>query len=514
LSNFLGGFASNSVLPVIDGVNVFVGDTAYTVDEGGFWQAVQPTAPPGATPVWAYIDTLRGAPGPQGEPGVGAPGPQGQVGPPGAVGARGPQGPAGATSFSYLSTALAMPEVSTAPTTVAVTDSSWMNPGTLVYIPGLGTMTVVGTPPDLHTVNLANSGDPLNQPVGTTVQGGTMIAPASQRGPAGPQGALGPPGPPGPQGVSGTSVYTTLAQSLTVPPVASSATAFVVSAAAFGVGQIVYVAGGDYFSVSSVDTTSNSLTLVNQGYPGGAAPGTVLPVGATVSGTGPQGAQGPAGPQGPQGVQGITGVAPTGTILMYGAHTAPGGWLVCDGSAVSRTGFSALFAIISTTYGNGDGTSTFNLPNLQSRFPLGASADGTSYPLAKTGGEVNHTLIAAELASHTHSATATASDGGGHNHLGHTAGHNHSDSGHQHGYQTAIGAGTSFAANQPGGWLFGGTQTAVGYANITGVGDLGQYTDIGHVALSVAVTVAANTGGGAAHNNMPPYQVVNFIIKT
>jgi microcystin-dependent protein len=365
-------------------------------------------------------------------------------------------------------------------------------------------MTVVGSPPSANTVKLANSGDPNNQPVGTTVQGGTAIMPASQRGPAGPQGGAGPQGPPGPQGVSGSSVYTTLSQSLTVPPVASSATAFVVTAAAFGVGQIIYVAGGDYFSVQSVNTSNNSLVLVNQGYPGGAAPGAVLPVGATVSGTGPQGPQGPVGPQGPQGVQGITGVAPTGTILMYGAATAPGGWLICDGSAVSRTGFSALFAIISTTYGIGDGVSTFNLPNLQNRSPLGASG---SYALASMGGEATHTLAYGEMPAHGHNATA--SDGGGHQHWCHTVAHTHYDNGHTHTYQTALGAGNNFASGS--GWLFGGTTTGTGYAQLTTIGDLGANSDNQHVSISVGIDIQ---GSSLAHNNMSPYLALQFIIKT
>src|SRR6185437_10157966 len=66
-----------------------------------------------------------------------------------------------------------------------------------------------------------------------------------------------------------------------------------------------------------------------------------------------------------------------GIILIYGSTTAPSGWLNCDGSAVSRTTYASLFAIIGTSYGAGDGVSTFNLPNLQQRFPLGKATSGT-----------------------------------------------------------------------------------------------------------------------------------------
>lgn len=71
---------------------------------------------------------------------------------------------------------------------------------------------------------------------------------------------------------------------------------------------------------------------------------------------------------------GQTYLVPTGAILPYGGATAPSNFLLCDGSAVSRTTYVDLFAILSTNYGVGNGTTTFNLPNLKGRFPLGYSA--------------------------------------------------------------------------------------------------------------------------------------------
>lgn len=65
-------------------------------------------------------------------------------------------------------------------------------------------------------------------------------------------------------------------------------------------------------------------------------------------------------------------VMPSGTIMQYAGATAPTGYLICDGSAVSRTTYATLFAVTSTTYGVGNGSTTFNLPNLQSRLPIGA----------------------------------------------------------------------------------------------------------------------------------------------
>jgi phage-related tail fiber protein len=67
----------------------------------------------------------------------------------------------------------------------------------------------------------------------------------------------------------------------------------------------------------------------------------------------------------------ISDKIPPGVILMYGAPTAPTGWLECDGSAVSRTTYSSLFAIIGTTFGVGDGSTTFNLPDLRGEFVRG-----------------------------------------------------------------------------------------------------------------------------------------------
>ena len=95
--------------------------------------------------------------------------------------------------------------------------------------------------------------------------------------------------------------------------------------------------------------------------------------------TGPTGATGPTGPEGP------LGIAPTGTIVMYAAGTAPSGWLICDGTAVLRTTYSSLFTLIGTTYGAGNGTTTFNLPNLQTKFPRQDTAH-----LGATGGATTH----------------------------------------------------------------------------------------------------------------------------
>jgi microcystin-dependent protein len=78
---------------------------------------------------------------------------------------------------------------------------------------------------------------------------------------------------------------------------------------------------------------------------------------------------GPVGPTGPPGPAGSAGDAPSGAIMMFGATIPPSGWLVCDGSAVSRTTFAALFSAIGTAFGAGNGSTTFNLPDFRARMP-------------------------------------------------------------------------------------------------------------------------------------------------
>lgn len=69
--------------------------------------------------------------------------------------------------------------------------------------------------------------------------------------------------------------------------------------------------------------------------------------------------------------------APTGVVQAFAGSTTPQGWLLCDGSAVSRTDYSTLFAVIGTSYGAGDGSTTFNLPNLVDKFVEGSATAGT-----------------------------------------------------------------------------------------------------------------------------------------
>ena len=110
----------------------------------------------------------------------------------------------------------------------------------------------------------------------------------------------------------------------------------------------------------------------------------------------------------------ITGLelVPTATIVPWSSASIPTGFLECNGAAVSRSTYSALFAIVGTTYGTGDGSSTFNLPDLQDRVPVSKSPNkalastGGANTVTKTGNvggaSANASLSTAQLASHSH----------------------------------------------------------------------------------------------------------------
>lgn len=120
---------------------------------------------------------------------------------------------------------------------------------------------------------------------------------------------------------------------------------------------------------------------------------------------------------------------PIGGVCIYSGQTAPNGWLLCDGSAISRTTYSRLFSVINTLYGSGNGTSTFNLPNLQERIPVGKTI---STNLGTTGGNSSITLTTDQLPSHTHNGTTDSN--GLHNHTGTTT----TNGNHTHG-SNAVG---------------------------------------------------------------------------
>lgn len=189
---------------------------------------------------------------------------------------------------------------------------------------------------------------------------------------------------------------------------------------------------------------------------------------------GPAGPTGPAGPIGPRGATGERGPAgldaklPAGTITMFAGSTAPTGWLICDGRSVSSTDYPELYAAIGTTYG-GYGTN-FQLPDLRGRFPVGKNS-GTFSALGGKGGEEKHTLTIAEMPAHQHAGNDRAWH----------------DKQKKNGQQWFVGL------NHDGGsWM----------ANAANDGLTNQDTETG------------TTGSGQPHNILPPYVVINYIIKS
>jgi len=104
----------------------------------------------------------------------------------------------------------------------------------------------------------------------------------------------------------------------------------------------------------------------------------------------------------------------SGMVISWPAASAPTGWLICNGAAVSRTTYAALFAVIGSTWGSGDGSTTFNLPDARGRTIIGAGTGPglTARTLATLLGEETHTPIIAEMAAHTHNYPVGGYDGG------------------------------------------------------------------------------------------------------
>ena len=162
---------------------------------------------------------------------------------------------------------------------------------------------------------------------------------------------------------------------------------------------------------------------------------------------------------------------------MFAAAAAPLGYLLCDGAAVSRTLYADLFAVIGVTYGAGNGTTTFNLPDLRGRAPIGAGngVGLTPRALASTGGAETVTLTTAEMPSHTHTHNANGGAGSG--------------------------------ASPATGLAYSDGQNTAGAGLDATNGELNLYT------TPIALTINS-TGGGGAHANMQPFLALNFIIKT
>ena len=168
----------------------------------------------------------------------------------------------------------------------------------------------------------------------------------------------------------------------------------------------------------------------------------------------------------------VSVLMPTGSLMPYAGSSAPTGYLLCDGAAISRTTYATLFALVGTTYGAGDGSTTFNIPDLRGRVIAGQDDMGGSSAnrltgltggvdgdvLGGSGGAETHTLSTAELPAHNH----------------------------------------NLPVDGTGGAYDGESLTATG----------------GSEAGYDGSVDSANRGGGGAHNNVQPTIILNYIIKT
>ena len=201
-------------------------------------------------------------------------------------------------------------------------------------------------------------------------------------------------------------------------------------------------------------------------------------------------------------------VAPAGIMGAYAGGVVPDGWLLADGRAISRTTYSDLYAAIGTTWGPGNGNTTFNLPDTQERFLLGKSA---TKAVGDTGGESEHTLTTGEMPRHSHSAPS-------HSHS--ISAHSHTISDHSHSYtDRSYASSTSISANVnvPGASSAAAINSLTSMTPSRSTDSNGPgSTDHGGPGSTNSASGGntGNNGSGDPHNNMPPYAVVLYIIKT
>lgn len=162
-------------------------------------------------------------------------------------------------------------------------------------------------------------------------------------------------------------------------------------------------------------------------------------------------------------VAGLDKAMPSGGIILWSGSIAsiPGGWYLCDGN---------------------NGT-----PNLKDRFVVGA---GNSYAVGATGGEATHTLTLAEIPSHNH---------GGGNH-----GHGVTDPGHAHAIYCQFGADGQNRTSNSGSGNYQGTGASHGYVDAASTG----------ISIQSSGTIITPQGGDGAHNNLPPYFALAYIMKS
>lgn len=190
---------------------------------------------------------------------------------------------------------------------------------------------------------------------------------------------------------------------------------------------------------------------------------------------------------------------PVGAVNMWVTGTAPSGWLLCQGQAVSRSTYSALFSVLGTTYGAGDASTTFNLPDLRGRVPMGA---GTGRNVADSADLTARTLGAKVSDAETVTLTSAQSGVPAHSHANTVSG-------------TFASSSHSHVVNNDGTFPYH-SGNGLYYTEGNSIADVGYITTQGPSATaSVSITNVNNTAANAAeaHTNVQPSTVINFIIK-
>jgi microcystin-dependent protein len=232
---------------------------------------------------------------------------------------------------------------------------------------------------------------------------------------------------------------------------------------------------------------------------------------------------------------------PTGSVQMFAGASAPTNWLLCDGSAISRTTYATLFALIGTTYGTGNGSTTFNVPDMRGRMPIGAGTGAglTTRTLGNVGGAESVTVAASNLPTHSHTLSA-------HTHT--SAAHSHTLSAHTHNANHGHTASSGYISSDHAHAI---PRSAISAAGTNRLNVSASPTDLGLYTYGVsanhlhAITVDANnfntggpstdatnsvtpgatggpssdtTGDGGFANTalgiMNPFLALNFIIRT
>lgn len=167
---------------------------------------------------------------------------------------------------------------------------------------------------------------------------------------------------------------------------------------------------------------------------------------------------------------------PVGATMLWAGVVEPDGWIICDGRELNRTTYADLFDAIGTLWGDGNGTTTFNIPDLTYRIPMGASSS-PALDVGQLAGEAEHTLTAAEMPTHNHTITQTP---------------------HSH---PPVSPATVFVGRHATG--------STDWIRATAGATFDQMSATGTANANITL---ANAGSGSAHNNIPPVAGVYFII--